>query len=195
MMRSGTKPYAVIIIMLGLMLVGCGGSEQVKSDAADDSSAPAWVARGAGAFTDPGGPAFIGVGASSGIKNLALLKSNADSRARAELSKVFQFYTASMTRDYLATKMQIRPTVSEEEQRVEQKVRDLTSSSLSNIVISEQWHNRLTGEYYAMARLDLDAFVKSAEKCDYLDEDLKDYIEDKAEKLHTEIGKGFGQAR
>lgn len=191
-MESYKRFAALIALALAALITGCGGGEPVKSDTVlSGPTPPAWITTGAGAYSDAKGRAFFGVGSSSGIKNRALLRSNADNRARAEVSKIFQFYTAALMRDYLASKQALEPLVSDEERRVEQAMRDLTSSALSDVVIAEQWQNTSTGELHALARLDLKAFIKSAQGNQAISEALKGYIKDNAEKLHSELGAGF----
>jgi hypothetical protein len=51
----------------------------------DSKEAPAWVAKGSGAFDEAGGKAFYGVGAAEGIVSGASLRTVADDRARLEL--------------------------------------------------------------------------------------------------------------
>ena len=189
--RMKMRIIAASMIALALALSACGGEEPVKGKVLTGAVAPGWVERGGGAYSDSHGRAFFGVGESSGLKNLSLLRSNADNRARAEVSKIFQFYTAALMRDYLASKKAIEPMVSDEERRVEEAMRDLTSSALSGVIIVEQWHNPDNGKLFALARLDLDAFMELAEKSPEIDKSMKDYIDDNAERLHGEIGAGF----
>jgi len=62
---------------------------------------PQWVTRGSTAFNNAGERAFYGVGSASGIKNPPLLRSTADNRARAELGKIFETFSASLMKDYM----------------------------------------------------------------------------------------------
>ena len=59
--------------------------------------------KGAGAFLNKGDKAFYGVGAVSGVMNKPLARTTADNRARAEIAKVFETYSASLMRDYAAS--------------------------------------------------------------------------------------------
>ena len=63
---------------------------------------PEWVNKGSGAF---GGEkkVFYGVGSASGIRNHSLARATADNRARNEISKIFEVYSASLMKDYQAS--------------------------------------------------------------------------------------------
>ena len=62
---------------------------------------PGWVSRGSASVTSGKRRVFYGVGAAGGIRNPALLRSTADNRARAELAKVFEVFSASLMKDYM----------------------------------------------------------------------------------------------
>jgi hypothetical protein len=109
------------------------------------SGEPGWVARGSGAFPNDG-KAFYAVGSASGIKNPALLRGSADNRARAELTKVFETYSASLMKDYMN---------SGGTQNVEQAVKTLSAGSLTGAEIVDRYRNS-EGVQYALVKLDLE---------------------------------------
>src|SRR5688572_13222560 len=93
------------------VLAACGGSraQASKTEAAADapsksesapepSGKPRWVTRGSVAVAGDK-RAFYGVGSASGIKEAALLRSTADNRARAELAKLLDTFSASLMKD------------------------------------------------------------------------------------------------
>ena len=63
---------------------------------------PEWVLSGSGAF---GGDSkvFSGVGSVNGIKNESLARTTAANRARNEIAKIFNVYSASLMKDYMAS--------------------------------------------------------------------------------------------
>src|SRR5436189_6347052 len=67
------------------------------------SSVPKWVDKGGGYMTEKDGKAFYGGGAVVGIRNEPLAKETADNRARADLAKYVDTYTAYLRRDYAAS--------------------------------------------------------------------------------------------
>jgi len=179
----------MIIISL-VLLAGCGGKKTVTaSTPIQDLDAPEWVVKGSGAFGGDQGKIFYGVASASGIRNYSLLRSTADNRARNEVSKVFQFYTASLMKDYAASTTAGDPNVTAEEQHVEQAIKTVTSMTLSGVEIVDHWQHPATGELFALARLDLNAFQDIAQKSKELDARVKEYIRQNADKLHDQLEK------
>jgi hypothetical protein len=86
-----------IALAFPMAVAACGGSQQTPPQAGPMVEYPEWVNKGSGAF---GGEkrVFYGVGSASGIRNHALARTTADNRARAEISKTFQVYSASTSR-------------------------------------------------------------------------------------------------
>ena len=92
--------FVMVVAAMG-MLIACGGT---KADTPiQDLKAPDWVVQGGGAMEVEGKKVFHGVGSASGIKNMSLLRSTADNRARNDIAKVFQFYSASLMKDYASS--------------------------------------------------------------------------------------------
>ena len=87
------------------------------------------------------------------------------------------------------------PNVNSEEQHIEQAVKTVTSMTLSGVQIVDHWQNPATGELFALARLDLDAFKDNLEKVKELDKKVKEHIKQNAEKLHTELEKEEAKRR
>ncbi|MEE8408374.1 MAG: LPP20 family lipoprotein, partial [Myxococcota bacterium] len=146
----------VICGVLLLTLTSCGGKKGGKSAHAAPSpkdvfgetadGRPGWLTRGSVAVTTVDGRRmFFGVGIASGIRNPSLLRSTADNRARAELGKVFEVYSASLMKDYMA---------STGEQNVEQAIKTMSSVSLKGVEIPDRYISD-DGNMYALAQLDL----------------------------------------
>lgn len=175
----------VLVVVMGLFfLYGCGGSKEVKSEGVQ---APEWVIKGSGAFGGERGKVFYGVSSAYGIKNFSLLRSAADNRARNEVAKIFQFYTASLMKDYMASTMAGDPNETSEEQHVEQAIKTVTSMTLSGVEIVDHWQHPETGELFSLARLDLEAFKNNMDKARELNKQVRDYIRENADRLHGEL--------
>src|SRR6478609_9438856 len=108
------------------------------------SGEPAWVTRGSGAFPSDK-KSFYSVGLANGIKNPALLRTTADNRARAEMVKVFETYSASLMKDYMAS------ANGKEEQAVEQAVKTLSAGSLTGAEIVDRYLNS-EGVQYSLCK-------------------------------------------
>jgi len=184
---------ALLLVVLALsFLIGCAGEtkkEVTANTPIQDLGAPDWVVKGSGAFGGDSGKVFYGVGSAYGMKNFSLLRSAADNRARNEVSKVFQMYTASLAKDYMASTMAGDPNVTSEEQHVEQAVKTVTSMTLSGVEIVDHWQHPATGELFALARLDLAAFKDNLSKAKELSNQARDYIRQNADRLHDELEK------
>lgn len=158
-------------VAAAFLTVGCGGQRGAEparageksvpgTTAADwqgrsDSGLPAWVGRGSAAVQTDAGRVFYGVGAAGGIKNPALLRTTADNRGRAEIAKLFEVFSASLMKDYMA---------STGEQQVEQAVKTMSSMALEGVEVIDRYIAG-DGTLYALVALRLEtvaAAVKEA---------------------------------
>ncbi len=187
MKRLATLSFMVLI---GLALItGCASNKISPTTPIQELKAPDWVQKGSGAFGGEQGKVFYGVASSYGIKNPSLARTAADNRAIAEISKTFQVYTASLMKDYMASTMAGDPNVTSEEQHVEQAIKTVTSMTISGVQIVDHWQNPATGEFFSLARLELDAFKDNLDKVKNLDKKVKEYIKENADKMHDELSK------
>lgn len=135
---------------------------------------PAWVNRGSGAF-----PAdkrsFYGVGIASGVKNPALLRSTADNRARAEVGKVFEVYSAQLMKDYLST----------EGQSVEQATKTFSAGSMQGAEIVDRYLNG-EGVQYSLCVLNLDK-AKELIEAAQAQGAIKSVVQMNADKAYDEL--------
>lgn len=186
-MKHLIKNLCLLVVIGVFVLSGCAGKEMKADTPIQDLDAPKWVVNGSGAFSGERGKVFYGIGAAVGIKNASLMRTAADNRARNDIAKVFQFYTASLMKDYAASTMAGDVKVTAEEQHVEQAVKTVTAMTLSGVEIVDHWQHPATGELYSLARLDLEAFTNNLDKVKELDSKVRDYIKKNAEKLHQEL--------
>jgi hypothetical protein len=179
------------ILVIGLVLItGCASTQKVTTTTPiQELESPDWVMKGSGAFGGDRGKVFYGVASASRMQNSSLMRSAADNRARNEVAKVFQFYTASLMKDYMASTVAGDPNVTSEEQHVEQAIKTVTSMTLSGVEIVDHWQHPASGELFALARLDLEAFKDQFDKVQNLDKKVTDYIKENADKLHEELEK------
>lgn len=176
-----------LLVSAGLfILTGCGGNKIV---AIQDLEAPKWVLKGSSAFGQEKERAFYGIGSAVGIKNTSLLRSTADNRARNEIAKVIEVYSASLSRDYAASTMGGDVNTTSEEQHVEQAIKTVTTATLSGVEIIDHWQNPKTGELFSLAKLDLEKVRDNIEKAKELNAKAKEYIKQNAERLHEKLEK------
>jgi hypothetical protein len=182
---------AFLVVAVVFTVSACGGSDE-KPVAAAKSDEPEWVLKGSGAFGAEGQKVFYGVGVASNIKNIALLQNTSDNRARAEITKIFETYSASLMKDYMAS-VSDGDKVSEE-QNVEQAIKTFSAATLSGVQIVDRYKDKSNGAMYSLARLDLNAFSDSLGKMKELSNKAKDYIRQNAERVHADLEKEEAKA-
>ncbi len=185
-MKAGLK--YVVMSFVAAALVACGGKKEQKSSM-EGVQYPEWVMKGSGAFGGEQGRVFYGVGSVSGIKNAALAKTTADNRARAEIAKIFETYSASLMKDYMASTTAGDMKASSEEQHVEQAIKTFSAVTLSGVQVVDHWINPQDGTWYALAQLDLQTFKDNIDKAKELSGAVRDYVRKNAEKAHMDLEK------
>ena len=181
-----------IMISLIILLGACSGIPTIPAPpkALTEYNAPKWVHTGGGAFTDKEGRAFYGVGSATGIKNFSLQRQVADDRARADLAKVFEYYTQSLTKDYQAHTTAGNFESSVEEQNSESAVKVVVATTLRGVVIIDHFEIPERMEMLSLARLDYNAFkqnVEQAEQFQRLPSKVREDIKERADALHKEM--------
>ncbi len=180
-MKLIQKLWPILLALVGIALsVGCSHHPRVS-----EVKEPEWVLKGSGAF--PADGSFHGVGMVSGVKNKALAITAADNRARAEIGKVFEVYTASLMRDYMASTTAGDFSATSEEQHIEQAVKTFSSATLSGVVIVDHWTDPRDGTVYSLAKLDLNHFQASLDKMKELNAEVRDYVRRNAERAFQRL--------
>ena len=183
----------VVVALLGSLamssLVACGHKEGDAPANFKGIDYPEWVMKGSGAFGGDGKHVFYGVGSVSGIKNQSLARTTADNRARAEVSKIFEVYSASLMKDYSASTTAGDMKASSEEQHVEQAIKTFSASTLSGVQIVDHWFHPQDGTVYSLAQLDLESFTNNLDKMKELNSQVRDYVRQNAERVHMDLEK------
>lgn len=188
-MKRAVRLWFILLTAI-VLVTGCASSKKVTDTTPiQELKAPEWVMKGSGAFGGDKGKVFYGVASASRMQNISLMRSAADNRARNEVAKVFQFYTASLMKDYSASTVAGDPNVTSEEQHVEQAIKTVTTMTLSGVEIVDHWQNPATQEFFSLARLDLNSFKDNFDKMQTLDKKVKDYIRENADRMHEELEK------
>lgn len=164
-----------LAIVLILALAACGG-------------APKWVAQGSGAMNSKGDKAFYGVGSINGIhQDESLAWDAAENRARAEIAKNFQTYTAYLMRDYGAATNANDFTKSSEEQNVERAIKTFSAVTLSGVRPVERYRDKDTGTYYVLAKLDLADVKNKLTESKELNAEVRDFVRKNADRLFDKL--------
>ncbi|MBT5548916.1 MAG: hypothetical protein HOJ79_00415 [Nitrospina sp.] len=184
--RSKYSLFGGLILLLA-MLSACTSVPEPTRTTMDEYEPPEWVMKDSGAFDDSNGKAFYGVGSASGIKNYSLQRTAADDRARNNLAKVFEFYTKSLTKDYMASTTSGDFTATSEEQNVEVAIKTVTSATLTGVLIIDHWEHPGRNELFSLARLDLVSFKQNLDQHKELAQEVREAIKERADKLHEEL--------
>ncbi len=170
----------ILAALLPISMTGCAGRQPAGAQP------PEWVIKGSGAFKDSGSKVFYGVGSVVGVHNPPLARTTAENRARAEITKIFETYTASLMKDYAASTTGggavTGASATSEEQYIEQAIKTFSSATLNGVMIIDHWTDPSTGELFALARLDLESFKNSLDKIKELNSAVRDYVKKNAEK-------------
>lgn len=186
---KAAKFVLISLAAAGLSLAACGSSEpKGEPKGLQGVDYPEWVMKGSGAFGGEAGRVFYGVGSVSGIKNHALARTTADNRARAEIAKIFETYSASLMKDYMASTTAGDMSASSEEQHVEQAIKTFSATTLSGVQVVNHWVAP-DGTWYALAQLDLENFTDNLDKMKELNSQVRDYVRKNAERVHMDLEK------
>lgn len=184
------KKHWFIIGALALGQTACGGGTKTAKGQLTPNGAvveyPEWVNKGSG-LQEGKDKVFFGVGSASGIRNHSLARSTADNRARQEISKVFETYSASLMKDYQASTTAGDFTASSEEQRVEQAIKTFSANTLNGVEIVDHWIHPVEGTIYSLARLDMEAFLGQIEKARELNAKTKEAVRKAAERSFADL--------
>ncbi len=180
-----------MLIGFAVPVAACGGSKKSTSEGQLTPGGPIveypdWVNKGSGAY---GGDKkiFYGVGSATGIRNASLARSTADNRARAEISKVFETYTASLMKDYQASTTAGDFSATSEEQMVEQAIKTFSANTLNGVEIVDHWIHPTDGTIYSLARLDLVGFMDQIQKAKELAPQVKELVRESAERSFADL--------
>lgn len=184
-----TKSYALSFALALPMVAACGGGDTATGQVNPGGPVveyPEWVNRGSGAF---GGEkkVFYGVGSASGIRNHSLARTTAQNRARAEISKVFETYSASLMKDFQESVTAGDFSASSESQMVQQAIKTFSANTLNGVEIVDHWIHPIDGTIFALARLDIAGFHDQLSKAQELSAKVKEAVKRSAEKAFADL--------
>ena len=165
---------AAFLVAFAAALTACGG-------------APTWVKKGSGAYNEKDTKAFFGVGAVTGVKNEPLAWDTAENRARAEIAKTFETYTAYLMRDYAASTTAGDFTKSAEEQNVERAIKTFAATTLSGVRPIDRYRDDDSNTYYVLAKLSLKDMQEALAQSKELNAQMRDYVRKNSERLFDRL--------
>jgi hypothetical protein len=151
MNRSAILNQTLIAALTATTLVACGGRQHTPPEQQGLSkNAPEWVSRGSIVVNG----SVFGVAGVSGIKNPSHARTTAGNRARKEIAKILETYSASLMKDYSASTS--ANGASSEEQHVEEVVKTFSAQIMTGTEIVNNWIDDSNGTWYALAELNFD---------------------------------------
>lgn len=164
----------------------CSNTTTVESDLGL-KGAPDWVNKGTNVLNSKDGRLFHGVGSASPMGDMALQKSVADDRARAEVARVLSSYLDVVSNDYMSSAKSGDTGVSEE--AVSRQIKSLSRVNLSGAKIIGSWRDTKTNVIYSIAELDMNHVKSTLAGVQDMNADLKRYIETSADNIFDRVAK------
>lgn len=172
-------------IFLAVMLGACAsGKTEVESDMGIED-APDWVNEGYQALDNREGRMIHGVGSAPKMTDMALQRSTADDRARAEVARVLSTFMDVVANDYLATSGYGDNTM--DEQTISRQIEAVTRLNMSGVEIIARWRSEENGAIYSLAELDLNRVEQIVKKTDVMNEGLQNHLLTRGETLFDEF--------
>lgn len=182
----------LLMALFALAISACSGPTKVESDLGI-KGAPDWVNEGTNILNDKDGRLFHGVGSASPMGDMALQKSTADDRARAEVARILSSYMDVVSNDYLSSaKTGSSATAggaSVAEESVTRQIRSLTKVNLAGARIIGSWRDPRTNIIYSIAELDMKHVKSTLAGTQDMNADLKRYLENSADNIFDRVAK------
>jgi len=172
--------------LIALAISACSSTTKVESDLGI-KGAPDWVNEGTNILNEKNGRLFHGVGSASPTGDMALQKSVADDRARAEVARILSSYMDVVTNDYMSSAKAGGANVAEE--AVSRQIKALTKVNLTGAKIIGSWRDSKTNIIYSIAELDMNQVKSTLAGTQDMNDDLKRYIETSADNIFDRVAK------
>lgn len=187
---------ALVLIMGGLF--GCSSTSSGPGGMGDNggdtyTGVPQWTFNRGAAFSGER-EVFYGVGNTDGIQHSALRRRSAEAAARRDLANIMNVYVAGLFKEYLANTTAGNMEAASVEQHVEDVTKQVTDATLVGSQIVQYWENpKNPKQAYALARLDLEQFLKTMEKYESAMDQFKDLDAEIKESVKKNARHSFGE--
>jgi hypothetical protein len=172
--------------LIAVAISACSSTTKVESNLGI-KGAPDWVNEGTNILNEKDGRLFHGVGSASPMGDMALQKSTADDRARAEVARVLSSYMDVVSNDYMSSAKSSGANVAEE--AVSREIKALTKVNLTGAKIIGSWRDTKTNIIYSIAELDMKQVKSTLAGTQDMNDDLKRYIETRADNIFDRVAK------
>lgn len=157
-----------------LLLGGCGG-------------APDWVKEGSGVMNQDDSKSIYGVGTVEKVPMESIAWEIAENRARAEVAKSFETYTAYLMRDYVATTAATESSGVSAEQDVQRAVKTFTAVTLNGVRQIERYKDEEKDMYYVLAKLSFKDMQEALNQAKELDKEVKNFVKKNGERIFDRL--------
>jgi hypothetical protein len=165
-----------------LLLAGCGSSEPVVS-----SNAPAWVDKGSSFYEGDRGKAFYGVGAVTGLSDVQMRRTAAETNAARQIAQTFKLHIQDLAK-YYGTAVKAGPADGVSQEVMTQQItKAFTDMELSGVTVVDHYYDKDTKTQFALSVLDLEGFKNSLNNVKELNEEVKNRVKFNAEKAFKEL--------
>ena len=161
-------------LLVGLLLSGCGG-------------APDWVQEGSGVMNRDDSKAIYGVGTVEKVPLESIAWEIAENRARAEVAKSFETYTAYLMRDYVATTAATESSGVSAEQDVQRAIKTFTAVTLNGVRQIERYKDEDKNMYYVLAKLSFKDMKEALSQANELDKEVKNFVKKNGERIFDRL--------
>ncbi len=161
-------------LVTGLLLAGCGG-------------APDWVQEGSGVMNKDDSKSIYGVGTVEQVPLESVAWEIAENRARAEVAKSFETYTAYLMRDYVATTSATEASGVSAEQDVQRAIKTFTAITLNGVRQIERYKDEDKNMYYVLAKLSFKDMQEALSEAKELDKEVKNFVKKNGERIFDRL--------
>ena len=186
------KNFSAISKLLSLavlvtVIAGCSSEPTKVESNLGIKGAPDWVNEGSNILSTKDGRLFHGVGSASPMGDMALQKSVADDRARAEVARVLSSYLDVVSNDYMASAKTGDAGVNEE--AVSRQIKNTTKVNMAGARIIGSWRDPKSNTIWSIAELDMKHVKSTMSGVNDMNTDLKRYIETTADNIFDRVAK------
>lgn len=181
---------ALSLLMLSAM-TACRGSRGGADNALAPANAPAWVNHGS--RIEKG--SIFGVGSTAGVKNTELSRKSAENRARSEISKILETYSASLMKDYQESVTAGDLKKSSESQMVTNAIKTFSAGLQQGAEPKEFWFDANHNTWYSLVELNFERSKEVAAAKAKMDSGMKEWLDRNGGKVLDDLERTTDQGR
>jgi len=180
------------LAVLVAVISGCSSEPTQVESNLGIKGAPDWVNKGSNILSTKDGRLFHGVGSASLMGDMALQKSVADDRARAEVARVLSSYLDVVSNDYMASAKSGETgdkNTGVNEEAVSRQIKNTTKVNMAGARIIGSWRDPKSNTIWSIAELDMKYVKSTMAGVNDMNVDLKRYIETSADNIFDRVAK------